>query len=1106
MNQLGKLHDLDDRPDSVREPAAEGDYPRPTVALQHQRRSADDVESPSLDGGDLDGDALDASHAPPVVAVVVTHDAGPWLEECLASLGAQDYPNLAVLVIDAASAVDPLPRVAAALPNAYVRHLDANPGFGAAANEVLQAVDGASFYLFCHDDVRLDPSALRALVQEAYRSNAGVAGPKLVCWGEPQALLQVGLSADKTGVMTPLVERGELDQEQHDRVRDVFAVPGACTLVRADLFATLGGFDPAITFLGDDLDLCWRAHVAGSRVVVVPAARAQHREELSARRGVDDRRRLFARHRLRTMLTCYSWFHLVRVVPQAIVLTLVEAVYALAAGQVAQSIDVLGAWSWNLRRLGDLRRRRRQLRAVRGLRDAEIRRLQGGGSARISGYLRGELGRGDRVRQSLADAGRGITGSLQAGPRRLALVACVLVATVVLIGTRELIGEPLPAFASLIPFDQGPFSLLGRYLNGWNTAGLGSEAPAPTAFALLGLAGTLFLGAMGLLQQVLVLGALPAGLAGAWRLTRSLASPRSRAVGLVVYAVVPLPYDALARGRWDGLVLYAAAPWMLARLLVAFNEEPFGRQGDPSGWRGLWRAVLPLGLLVAVVAAFVPLVVVFVPVIAVAMVIASLLVGGAASSLRALAVAAGATLVALGLHLPWSSEFLPGAGGWAAMAGISPLGTDDLGVGQLLRLETGTVGLSALGWAVPLAAALALVIGRGWRFTWAARLWLVALACWTLVWAGGRGLTGLPLPPAEVLLAPAAAALALAAALGMVAFERDLRGYRFGLRQVASLVAASGVALATVPVAVAAIDGDWDAPDSDFSRTLGFMDGPELRDQGAYRVLWLGDPEVLPVAGHRLGDHLAYGLSRSGDADITERWATSSGPATALVARAVRLAADGDTQRLGRLLGPLGIRYLVLAEEAAPARSGALRRPLDEGLRATLAQQLDLRSVDVDPALTIYQNAAWVPARAALSVGADGDDRAGELSEALQAPAPFEATVGLDLSSSQPVLAEVRSPVRFAGSVAPGPLHLAEAFSPRWQLRIDDEVSPHQRGFGWANSFVSPPDAPGGGGSAEASLGYRTSPLRWLVVAGQVALWAGTATLVARGWRLRRRA
>lgn len=1040
---------------------------------------------PSL--GSLIGDP---AHAPPVVAVVVTRDAGPWFEDCLSSLGAQDYPNLSVLVIDAGSDEDPLPRVAAVLEDAYVRHLGHNPGFGAAANEVLEVVEGASFYAFCHDDVLLDRSAIRALVAEAYRSNAGIVGPKLVSWGNPRALLQVGLSADKTGVLTPLVERGELDQEQHDAVRDVFTIPGACTLVRADLFATLGGFDPAITFLGEDLDLCWRAQVAGARVVVVPAARAQHREELMSRRAVDDRRRLLARHRLRTMLVCYGPFHLLRVLPQAAVLAVVEAIYAVAAGRVSQAADVLGAWAWNGRRLGEVRRRRRALRAVRGLRDGEVRRLQHGGSTRITGFLRGELGRGDRVRASLTDLRRGVGGSLSAGPRRFAIGTAVVVALVVLVGSRDLIGESLPAFASLPGFDQRPLSLLGEYLSGWRSAGLGSEAPAPTAFALIGLSGLGLLGGMGLLQQLLVLGTLPVGLVGAWRLCAPLGSARTQAVGLIVYAVVPLPYDALSRGRWDGLLLYAAAPWILARLLAATGEEPFAPPAEPIEGedvlrrpsRPVWHPMLALGLLLALVGAFVPLAVVLVPVLALALVAGSLLAGRPRGAWRAVPVATGAAVVAAVLHLPWALDFVPVAGGsgWSAMAGISPLGTDDLGVGELLRLETGKVGLSAFGWAVPLAAALALFVGRGWRFTWAARAWTVALVCWALVWAGGRDLTGVPLPPAEVLLAPAAAALALAAAAGLAAFEHDLPGYRFGWRQVASLVAAGGVAVATVPVLMGAVDGEWGTPGSDFDRTLAFMESDEVAEAGAFRVLWLGDPEVLPVAGSRLDEGLAYGLSRNGASSLTARWAGGLGSSGHLVGDALRLAAEGRTERLGRLLGPLGVRYLVLAEQAAPARDETLHRPLPPGLVATVGQQLDLRRIDVDPALVIYENAAWLPVRAAL-----GQDAA------VDAPELFPAAVRQDLSASAPVLGQ-GSHARFRGEVPAGRLYVAETSSPRWQLRTDGQGAEREEALGWANVFTVDEAGP-------ATLRYRTSPLRWLAVAGQAALWFLVLRLALRG-------
>ena len=72
------------------------------------------------------------------------------------------------------------------LPRAFVRRLDDTAGFAAAANEALHAVEGATFLLLCHDDVVLDPPAVRLLVEEAYRSNAGILGPKLVERGQPR--------------------------------------------------------------------------------------------------------------------------------------------------------------------------------------------------------------------------------------------------------------------------------------------------------------------------------------------------------------------------------------------------------------------------------------------------------------------------------------------------------------------------------------------------------------------------------------------------------------------------------------------------------------------------------------------------------------------------------------------------------------------------------------------------------------------------------------------------------------------------------------------------------------------------------------------------------
>ena len=72
---------------------------------------------------------------------------------------------------------------------------------------------------------------------------------------------------------------------------------------RADLFRALGGFDAAMSYHGEDVDLCWRAHISGARVIVAPAARARHREELETRRPDLNHAVLRARHHLRSTLT-----------------------------------------------------------------------------------------------------------------------------------------------------------------------------------------------------------------------------------------------------------------------------------------------------------------------------------------------------------------------------------------------------------------------------------------------------------------------------------------------------------------------------------------------------------------------------------------------------------------------------------------------------------------------------------------------------------------------------------------------------------------------------------------------------------------------------------
>lgn len=1014
----------------------------------------------------------DSMTAPPVVAAVVAHEPGPWFDTTLGSLVDQDYPNLSILVIDAGSSTDVKPQVAKAAPGAFVRRIEDNPGFGAAANELMEVVDGATFYLICHDDIALAPDVVRVLVEEAYRSNAAVVGPKLVAWDDPRLLLQIGEGSDHAGYAVPLVERGELDQAQHDAVRDVFTVPGACTLVRADLFAEIGGFDEGISYHFDDVSLCWRTHVAGARVIVAPNARVRHLEKLADRRP-DDRRRLEMRHRLRVLLSSTSAAGLLVALPKLAVVNLLEFVHALVVGRTRHARDLAGAWTWNLRRLGELRETRQLVAGFRRVNDREVRRFMSRGSARLNQFIRGQIGQGEDRLSALSRTGRDAAGALRSGPFRFAAGAWAAVALVLVAGSRHLLTRGVPAVGELVPFTTNPIDLLREFGTGWRTAGLGSDSPAPTAFGIVGVGGIVFAGAMGTLRTVVTLGLIPLGAVTMYRLTGPFGSRYAQIAGLITYVANPLPYNALASGRWGALALYAAVPTMVGLLGRAGRMAPFGGYGGTTGPgvvdRSFAQLALRLGIVTALVATIAPVAVAFVVGIAALMVAGSVLVYRVRGVGGVLGAALLAALVAVMLHLPWSIDFfLPGTP-LSAFTGLeAPATYGDLG--HLLRFEVGPLGAPPIGWAFLVAAALPLLIGGGERHRWAVRGWSLALGSFALAWASQRGTLPFALPAVEELLVPAAVGLSFATAAGVSAFEVDLPGYRFGWRQLASGLAGAAAVVALVPVLGASFDGRWSMPAGDHARALGFID--EENENESFRVLWLGNPSALPLGSWELTDDIAYATTDDGNPRLQDLLVGSDDGVTSLLADAVDLARHGETARLGRLLAPMGVRYVVVPERRAPAPFAAPDLPVAEELLVTLDAQLDLEPLDVPAGLNVYRNQAFTPTRAAFT-GEPGLDTSGGISGAAR----------LDLSTGERVLTESDRRLSWSGPVEPDSTVLfSAAHSANWSLTVDGQDVDHTKSFGWANAFEITD-------SGEGHLEYATPLLRYGLIGLQGLVW-----------------
>lgn len=1044
------------------------------------------------------------ARAPAVVALMVAEDPGPWFEEALASLAAQDYAELSVLVIAGSpgedgprharnAAGDVAERVAAVLPKAFVRWRRAPGGYGAAIGEALPLVEGAAFYLLCHDDVAMEPDAVHLMVEEAFRSNAAVVTPKMFRWDQPDRLLHVGLGADRYGAPVDRVQEDEVDHGQHDAVREVFAAPGGCTLVRSDLLLQLGGFDTGISAMGEDLDLSWRVRIAGARVALAPRARCRHLEAMVNGRRLPPLEQgrqptlpeLERRHEIRTVLKCSSLPTLLLLLPRLLVLTVGEIVVAGVAGDGRRVRVLVGGWAWNLRRIREVRALHGATARQRHVPDRTIHHLQVRGSTRLAGFLsRLEHSGVDVIRMRRdhavppaltgtvghafsedvdfdelddlghrADPGRRMRTFL--GTSKARLTAWILVAAVLLLGTRQLVTGSFPLVGQFVPFPSWA-ATWHQFVAGWQPAGVGSGAPATPAYAALGVLGTVLLGGMGLTQKVLVLGCIPLGAWGVVRFLRPLCSPRARLIGGVAYLGLALPYDALARGRWDGLLAYAAVPWMLRWLARADTVEG----GGAHARRPVLRDVLALGVLDALAISFVPALGVVLLLCAVGIWVGGWLVGRQGAGSRVLIVAAGATAIALVLCLPWTIGVLASGRGAIGIFGATSGPWSAPSFGALLRFDVGPVGGSFLSWLIPVAALAPLVLGARDRLAWAGRLWSVACMSWVLAWLVARGFTGSFSPNMDVLLAPAAAAVAASAGLGFAALEKDLSELQFGWRQLVSVGALAALAVGLLPVVADAGGGQWGLPSAGYAQSLAWMSAQNVR--GGFRVLWLGDPTVVPGSSWRVEPGLAFTTSSEGTPGGQNLFAPASPGAASAVSTSVQLAMQGRTSTVGQLLAAAAVRYIVVVEDLAPPIAGSpgtAAYTLPGPLLPALQRQADLTAIPTTGGYEVFQNTSFVPARVQVAHGLP----VGVLGS------------GTEASSYQ-------------GTVRAGSLHAAFAPAGAWTLTAGGTTVGAGASRSWAAVFRHLP-------SGRAVLAVDTGPLVPLGVAAEVLLWlaAGAA-------------
>ncbi|MFJ4695236.1 glycosyltransferase [Streptomyces sp. NPDC088766] len=1026
-----------------------------------------------------------------VTAVLVSHDGARWLPDALAGLLGQERPVQAVVAADTGSADDSAQLVTDALGADHVLHLARRTGFGQAVEEASRTApvltpdelpylkrpsgwdpvtrtwrddaydlpdlphgEPVQWLWLLHDDCAPEPDALAELLRvvenelELGRDDVAVVGPKLRGWYDRRQLLEVGVTIAHSGRRWTGLDRREQDQGQHDHVRSVLAVSTAGMLVRRDVFEELGGFDRRLPLMRDDIDLCWRAHAAGHRVLVAPDAVVRHAEAASReRRAVDCAGRTAASpHKVDkagavyTLLVNSRTALLPWILVRLVVGTLLRTVANLVGKVPGQALDEIRGLLGTLLRPERIIAGRRR-RGSSGIDKDELRPLFPPPGATVRATVEQVAGNlfGATDTETTTGAGRH-GGAVESGPggddadfleieqfarlkriaRKPGPVLFLVLLLVSLVACRNLLGGGALAGGAMLPAPADASELWSRYLDAWHPVGAGGTPSAPPYLAVVALFASLLFGSTGLAVTVLLVCSVPlAGLTAYFASRPLIGSSLLRAWGAVVYAFLPAATGALAGGRIGTAVLAVLLP-LIARAGIAASGL-----AHTSGARGSWRATWAYALLLTLTTAFTPIVW---PI--------ALVLGLAVLAVRRTDIPAHGLrfLVQLGTPLlvlaPWSLSLLPL--GFFTEAGLE-YGPSAASATDLLGISPGGPGtVSGLMLIGVVLAALAALLRTERQFgIWTA--WAVALVGLvfavlsnTSAWAG----------PATLVYG---IGLLAAALMGADGARTRVAEQSFGWRQpVAALIA---FASAAGPLLVAA---GW---------MLGGADGPlERRDPVQVPAFVAEESNTRDQARTLVLDsdsaaHVGYMLvrgsgARMGDAEL----AAADGENAALGKVVANLVAGSGADQADQL-GKFAVRY-VLVHKGAPRE---VTRVLDATPGLSRLSQQDgsaLWRVDQEVSRAAVVTASGKGTPTAVAAGP------------------------VDIHTTVPAGADGRI------------LRLADAAADGWTATLDGEPLTRTTVDGWAQGF----ELPASGGRLDVTYDDPFGHTAWLWAQGLLAL------------------
>lgn len=298
--------------------------------------------------------------------LIVNWNGRKWLKECLDSLQAQTFRDFEAVLVDNASTDGSVDFVRSSYP--WVRLIESpeNLGFGRANNLAARSAKGELLFLL-NNDTAFPRDLIEILLAYRRKSGFNIIGPRIMDYAGHDIYQGRRVSVDPTGN----IGWGHA----------TFYIEGSALLISKEDFLRLGGFDEAYFMYSEDIDLCWRAHLAGMRIGICQDAAIKHycggssdksvvgigEDAGSGKRHVvpSARRYEVEKNNLRNILKNYRAANLLWVLPIVFGQLLAESALYLITGNFNMLRLLWKAVAWNIANLSSTIQARRAVSELR---------------------------------------------------------------------------------------------------------------------------------------------------------------------------------------------------------------------------------------------------------------------------------------------------------------------------------------------------------------------------------------------------------------------------------------------------------------------------------------------------------------------------------------------------------------------------------------------------------------------------------------------------------------------------------------------------------------------------------------------------------------------